>query len=136
MPCRYTLDVMCCQQFGARKSLLRHCLWTLFVAGAGLVFALYVPAINIVFQLMGSTSSALVCFVLPAAFGLKLRLPEARGQMGTLACVALLVGGAVLGAVATSVTVAGLVAGAGPHKSSGDDDPAPHVLACRRQCRY
>ena len=132
VPCRYTLDVMCCQQFGAKKSLLRHCLWTLMVAGAGLLVALYVPAINIVFQLMGSTSSALVCFVLPAAFGLKLDLPEARGLTGKVACIALLVGGALLGAIATSVTIMGLLQNTG----NNHGQVSPHLLACRRQCHY
>ena len=42
------------------------------LAGSGLLVALYVPGINIVFQLMGSTCSAFVCFILPAACWLKL----------------------------------------------------------------
>ena len=133
LPCRYTLDVMCCQQFGARRSLVRHCVWTVCVAGAGLLVSLYVPAINVVFQLMGSTSSALVCFVLPAAFGLKLRVPEARGRLGTAGCIALLVGGGAVGAIATTVTVVGLMHRA-PH--ADPSQLAPHVQACQRQCQF
>lgn len=58
---------------------------------------------------MGSTSSAFVCFVLPAVFGLKLDLPEVQGRARGLACRALLFGGATLGIVATTVTISGLV---------------------------
>lgn len=134
LPCRYTLDVMCCTQFGARRSVVRHTLWTLLVAGSGLAVSLYVPYINIVFQLMGSTSSALVCFVLPAAFGLKLRVPEARGPLGRAASITLMVGGATVGAIATAVTIAGLINGGGA--DDADAGPPPHVLACRRQCRF
>ena len=80
----------------ARRSLLRHVLWTVGIAGSGLLVGLYVPGINVVFQLMGSTCSAGVCFVLPAAFGLKLRLPEASGVVRLPAALMLLVGGSVV----------------------------------------
>ena len=88
--------------------------------------------INVVFQLMGSTSSAFVCFVLPAAFGLRLRVREARGRAGFLACCALLIGGAGLGAIATAITTIGLLTGSGPHS---DSLPSPHTVACTRQCQ-
>ena len=132
LPCRYTLDVMFFQQWGAKRNTVRHCMWTFALTGAGLAVALYVPSINIVFQLMGSTSSAFVCFVLPAAFGLRLRLPEARGLGGKVACAALLVGGAAVGAIATAVTVMGLLTSDG----SSEERPAPHSLVCRRQCHF
>jgi amino acid permease len=115
-PCRYTLDVMFFGQFGAKKSTLRHVAWTLGISGSGLLVALYVPGINIVFQLMGSTCSAFVCFILPAAFALRLRLPEASGLVGSLAACALIMGGAFVGVIATYTTFAGLAAGSS-HKS-------------------
>ena len=34
------------------------------------------PGINVVFQLMGGTGSAFVCYMLPAAFAWKLQLPQ------------------------------------------------------------
>ena len=77
-PCRFTLDVMVCEHLcgaGDSRKLLRHVAWTCLIATSGLLVALYVPGINIVFQLMGSTSSAFVCYVLPAAFALRLPAP-------------------------------------------------------------
>lgn len=132
-PCRYTLDILFFRH-AAPRSVLRHFAWTVSIAGAGLLVSLYVPAINIVFQLMGSTSSAFVCFVLPAAFGLRLNLPEARGASGGLAAWLLLIGGATLSAVATASTVSSLV---GDAYSDGGDvaPPVPqHVRACHRTC--
>jgi amino acid permease len=131
-PCRYTLEVMLCQQWGARTSMVRHCVWTVLISTAALLVSLYVPGINVVFSVMGSTSSAFVCFVLPAAFGLRLRLPEASGPLGRAGCWALLVGGALLGAVATAVTISGILADAGRDPSEPQTPPQSH--ACRRQC--
>lgn len=109
-PCRYTLDVMLCEQFGARtRPAVRHLLWTLSITFLALLVAIYVPGINVVFQLMGSTCSAFVCFVLPGAFGLKLQLPETKGLSGKVACWALILGGAGVGAVATVITFHGLL---------------------------
>ena len=74
-----------------------------------------VTALHVTCQLMGSTCSAFVCFILPALFGLRLGLPEAggpyRSPIGTAACAALLVGGAAVGVLATASTVASLMAG-------------------------
>jgi len=112
-PCRYALDVLLFGRQGWADRQLRHVGLTILIAGSGLLVALYVPGINVVFQLMGSTSSAFVCFVLPAIFALRLDLPEARGISGGLACRALLFGGATLGVVATTVTLSGLFSGEG-----------------------
>ena len=43
--------------------------------------ALRVPGINVVFQLMGGTGSAFVCYMLPAAFAWKLQLPQVRATV-------------------------------------------------------
>lgn len=110
-PCRYTLDVMLFPHFGAVRSAARHIIWTFLIAGSGLLVSLYVPGINVVFQLMGSTCSAFVCFILPASYGLMLQLPEASGVLGRIACVALLFGGATVGVLATASTIAGLMEG-------------------------
>ena len=128
------------QQFGAQKSALRHILWTLLIASLGLLVSLYVPGINIVFQLMGSTSSAFVCFVLPAAFALKLRVPEVRGPIGCIGAWALLLGGTVLGAIATVSTLTTLGSNPPSSEPMGDESAeqlmAPHVKACSRQCAF
>ena len=84
-PCRYTLDVMVCGRLESSHRVARHVTWTLLLSGVGLAIALYVPGINVVFQLLGGTSSAFVCFMLPAAFGWKLSLPQASGA-GAVAC--------------------------------------------------
>ena len=95
------------------------------------------PSINLVFQLMGSTSSAFVCFVLPAAFGLRLNLREARGPWGRTCCLALLIGGATLGIVATTSTVLGLLAAdeGGPPSPPEHDDAACANLK-RQACAW
>jgi amino acid permease len=122
-PCRYTLDVLICGRFSEVDRTVRHVGWTLFIAGSGLLIALHVPGINIVFQLMGSTSSAFVCFVLPAVFGLHLDLPETRGLQNGLACRALLLGGAALGITATAVTIITML--------NGDDGPRQTYEPCK-----
>ena len=108
-PCRYTLDVMVCGRLESRHRVTRHVTWTLLLSGVGLAIALYVPGINVVFQLLGGTSSAFVCFMLPAAFGWKLSLPQASGA-GAVACASLFCAGLVVGISSTYVTVAGLLA--------------------------
>lgn len=87
-PCRYTLDVMVFGRWGPRRKWARHVGLTVLIAGLGLLIALYVPGVNVVFSLLGSTSSAFVCFILPAAFGVKMGLPEAKGTAGALKCAA------------------------------------------------
>ena len=42
-PCRFTLDVLLCAQFGAPTSTLRHVLWTFAISSSGLLVALFVP---------------------------------------------------------------------------------------------
>ena len=117
---------MAFEQCGATRSAVRHVAWTVLIAGSGLLISLFVPGIQVVFQLMGSTCSAFVCFILPAAFGLKLRLPEASGLLGFVACSALLFGGAAVGALATLSTISGLMSPA------EDDTGAMQSHVCDR----
>ena len=74
-------------------------------SGSSLIIALYIPGINVVFQLMGSTTSALVCFVLPAALAMKLQIPEVKGAVGKAGCMLLFAGGIGISIVATGVTI-------------------------------
>ncbi|KAL1519318.1 hypothetical protein AB1Y20_022844 [Prymnesium parvum] len=103
-PCRYALDVMICGGLGERFRRSRHVAWTLLLSCAGLLTALYVPGINVVFQLLGGTSSAFVCFMLPAAFGWSLDLQQVRGA-GRLACASLFLAGLAVGIGSTAVTL-------------------------------
>ena len=86
------------------------------------------------------SSSAFVCFVLPAAFALKLRVPEVRGPMGCIGAWALLLGGTVLGAIATVSTLTTLGSNPPSSEPMGDESAeqlmAPHVKACSRQCAF
>lgn len=53
-------------------SKCRHFTLTILICASALTIALFVSNIQTVFQLMGGTTSAFVCFILPAAFSLKL----------------------------------------------------------------
>ncbi|KAG8465378.1 hypothetical protein KFE25_002685 [Diacronema lutheri] len=84
-----------------------HVVLTLAITGAALLAALFVPGINVVFQLLGGTASALVCFCVPGLLALRSELPLLASVGGRAAVYALVAGGAVVGAVSTAVTVAG-----------------------------
>ncbi|GMI11177.1 hypothetical protein TrLO_g15530 [Triparma laevis f. longispina] len=87
----------------------RHVLLTFLITALSLLVALVVPNISVVFQLMGGTASAFVCFVLPAAFAIKLGYLEKEEEKYTLwGAWALAVGGVVVGVVSTSVTIYGI----------------------------
>ena len=109
-PCRYTLDVLL---FGEDRepSTVRHFLLTVTICAAVLITALFVPAINVVFSLMGGTSSAFVCFVLPAMFGIKLNSMGVikDSKIRRVGMWLLAVGGIVIGATSTAVTIYNLV---------------------------
>ena len=122
-PCRYALDMLLFRRLchlekdPSRHKLLRHVGLTLLIAGSGLIIALYVPGINVVFSLMGGTGSAFVCYMLPAAFAWKLDVPEVRGLWGKAACLALFFTGLIIGALSTAVTLMDLLDHTG---ASGD----------------
>ena len=82
------------------------------ICAAALVLALKVSKIQVVFQLMGGTTSAFVCFILPAAFVIRLQR-EGRLRMTTFevcASWALACGGATVGILSTFVTVYNIAA--------------------------
>jgi len=118
-PCRYTLDVILSRSAANWSSSpssagfgptpippRRRALLTLLITGASLLIALFVPGINIVFQLMGGTASAFVCFILPAAFAWHYDLPEVRSRAGKLACASLFLVGCAVSVLSTTVTLA------------------------------
>ena len=65
-PLRFAIEMMCF--IDSPPSKARFITITSTLVGLSLLLALYVPHIGVVFGLMGSTASAFVCFVLPAAF--------------------------------------------------------------------
>jgi hypothetical protein len=85
-----------------------HCthyaLYPHFISGSALLVSLYVPNIGLVFGLMGGTASAFVCFVLPAAFALKVGVVKDSPVKQALVW-ALAVGGGSIGALSTAVTI-------------------------------
>ena len=87
----------------------RRVLLTLLITGLSLVAALYVPGINVIFQLMGGTASAFVCLVLPAALALRQDVAEVRSTRGKLACLTLGGTGVAVSVLSTASTIAGLL---------------------------
>ncbi|KAJ1638940.1 transmembrane amino acid transporter protein-domain-containing protein [Pavlovales sp. CCMP2436] len=90
-----------------------HVALTVAITGSSLICALFVPGIHIVFQLLGGTASALVCFCVPGLLALRSELPLLEGRSARLAVFLLVGGGALVGVVSTLVTVMGLVVGEG-----------------------
>lgn len=83
---------------------------TLVISGLALLVALFVDHINDVFQLMGGTTSAFVCFVLPGFFALKLKITKGN-RLETAAVYCLIFGGIAVGVVSTFVTIYNLAQG-------------------------
>jgi amino acid permease len=81
---------------------------TVLITGGALLVALFVPGINVVFQLLGGTASALVCFCVPGMLALRSRLPLLASAGGRASAYALVGGGALVGLISTAVTIAGL----------------------------
>ena len=92
-------------------SKCRHFTLTTIICAAALAVALFVSKIQIVFQLMGGTTSAFVCFILPAAFAIRLENTQ-RMQLSTgerIGSWCLAVGGVVVGVLSTFVTIYNLI---------------------------
>ncbi len=127
-PCRYSLDQLLWKTRSASRRVraMRRIALTAAIATLGLLIALVVPDISDVFQLMGGTASAFVCFIMPAAFAIKLgpAVPTMRTSLGRLAVWSLAVGGVLVGVLSTAVTVGSLFEGAPPKV-----DPCNHTRA-------
>lgn len=104
-PIRFTLEFMI---YGKdhEASKLQRIIMTTLICSAALGVALAVPSINIVFQLLGGTSSAFVCFVLPAAFAIKLGVGSLPFKIGVWS---LFIGGIVAGVGSTVITVNNII---------------------------
>jgi len=100
-------------------SRVRSALLTFGISGTALILGLFVKKINVVFQLLGGTTSAFVCFVLPAMFAVKLGMakPGVSPTWKRVAIWTLLVGGALIGTLSTITTIYYMVK---PQPSGGD----------------
>lgn len=101
-PCRFTLEMMFFSN--SRPSLIRHVAITCTLVLLALLLAIFCPSINVVFGIIGGTCSAVVCFILPAAYMLKvLEGPMTKGEK--LGPLVLLIGAAIIGILSTSITI-------------------------------
>mmetsp|Transcript_13276 Transcript_13276/g.46410 ORF Transcript_13276/g.46410 Transcript_13276/m.46410 type:complete len:458 (+) Transcript_13276:54-1427(+) len=71
-PCRSSIENVCSGYIPSNR--LSHAAWTILISGGAIVLSLFVPHLDTVFQLVGGTTSAFICFVLPALFALKMGL--------------------------------------------------------------
>eukprot|EP00301_Raphidiophrys_heterophryoidea_P024199 c7771_g1_i2.p1 GENE.c7771_g1_i2~~c7771_g1_i2.p1 ORF type:complete len:502 (+),score=127.63 c7771_g1_i2:41-1507(+) len=113
-PCRSAIETMLARfcknsRFLSTDSTLRHVLVTLVVSGASLLLSLFVPSLNVVFELIGGTCSALIAFVMPAAFAIKLRLNSKSMKHQALTWLLAIAGGGV-GVVSASLTLYNTIA--------------------------
>eukprot|EP00667_Euglena_gracilis_P008328 EG_transcript_8425 len=81
---------------------------TLILSALILLAAIYLPGINVVFQLLGSTTSSLLCFIIPAILAWKVELHRLSwahrlGIAGTFGL------GCFIGVLGTAITVLGLL---------------------------
>ena len=104
--CRASLNLLLLDKPQLRGST--HYLETLSLSVAILAAALFVPGVNVVFQLLGATTSSLLCFIIPAYLGYK---ADCHKQgIGHAACiVGVLVLGCCIGVLGSAVTVQGLL---------------------------
>jgi len=107
-PARFTLEMMFFKH--SKPSRIRFLLMTTIMVGLSLLVALYVPNLDAVFSILGSTTSAVVCFILPPAFYLR-ALPGNLCASGKLPSLALFLSGIVIAAVTTFTSVYSIVHG-------------------------
>lgn len=113
-PARFTIEMMF---FGRQSpSLFRFVGLTCLLVFGSLALAVYTPSINSVFALLGSTTSAVVCFILPAMYYLRVfpasaKSVDARSSFLSERAKArfLLVFGVALGVVCTAVAIEGMI---------------------------
>ena len=82
----------------------RHFLLTAATVGLAMVLAMYLPNIQVVFGILGSTCSAFVCYIVPAMFVLKTEEGPWYGSNKIMPTI-LMIGGAITGIVCTAIIV-------------------------------
>lgn len=94
-------------------SPIRNFVLTLVISGVALFFAILIPNISILFGLMGGSSAACICFIMPSLFYLKMHdynTAKNRSELCRYVGVwCLLVGGFVIGVLGTAVTIYSLI---------------------------
>lgn len=91
----------------AKGSRCGHFMLTLLIVGLAMLCAAFIPSIQTVFSLLGSTCSAFVCYVVPAMFQLK--VAEGPWYSSTkLPAWILLIGGTVMGVACTIIIIINL----------------------------
>ena len=92
-------------------SRAKHFFLTFLISGSALFCALIVPNLSLVFSLMGGTASAIIGFILPGLFALRLRIDKnKKSSLGYwLLAWTLVIGGIVVGILSTTVTIYGMI---------------------------
>jgi len=99
--------------FGPHTNLIHYGV-TLIISCSSLLVALVVPDISVVFGLIGGTAGALLGFVMPAVFWLKLVFECGENDDRTMRkyfAFLLIIGGALIGILSTAVTLENAVNG-------------------------
>jgi len=86
------------------KGCLQHFVLTASIVAPAMALAMFLPNIQVVFSLLGSTTSAFVCYIVPAMFVLKVEDGPLCSRK-KIPAVLLLVGGSITGMVCTVVIV-------------------------------
>lgn len=91
-------------------SRTKHFFLTFLISGSALFCALIVPNLSVVFSLMGGTASAMIGFILPGLFAIRLGLDRSKKypRVYRFLAWALVIGGAVAGVLSTSLTIYGM----------------------------
>eukprot|EP00656_Telonema_subtile_P024605 TRINITY_DN26796_c0_g1_i2.p1 TRINITY_DN26796_c0_g1~~TRINITY_DN26796_c0_g1_i2.p1 ORF type:complete len:229 (-),score=39.99 TRINITY_DN26796_c0_g1_i2:142-828(-) len=95
-------------EYGVGKGTwMGHFLLTSFIVGLAMVCAAFIPSIQTVFSLLGSTCSAFVCYVVPAMFQLKCAEGPWHSSAKLPAWI-LLIGGTIMGVACTIIIIINL----------------------------
>ena len=102
-PCISTVDSII---FGTKPfSWWRKIPETLVMCGLALLVAILVEDVSFIFALTGATASTAVCFILPAAFVLKLNPAKGLWHLEKIGAIVLLIIGILIMVVSTAVTI-------------------------------
>eukprot|EP00300_Choanocystis_sp_HF-7_P014294 c18638_g1_i1.p1 GENE.c18638_g1_i1~~c18638_g1_i1.p1 ORF type:complete len:464 (+),score=101.84 c18638_g1_i1:103-1392(+) len=105
-PCRFTIEVVL-DRLRWRDSRIRHVVLTLVLSGLSLLLSLFIKNISVVFQLVGGTTSAFVCFVLPSVYAIRLKLTTSLTEK--ILVWVLAIGGSLVGIASTALTIHDLI---------------------------
>jgi len=104
-PCRASIENVCTGYIPSNR--FSHAAWTILISGGAIFLSLFVPHLDTVFQLVGGTTSAFICFVLPALFALKMGLYTGDPWRRALLVLVAVMGG-MGGILSTTITLVSL----------------------------